>query len=86
MRPKARENSKVRLKVDFQSEFRPITIPKGTEGVVVECYSTPKEGYAVDLAIPDERLVGGYQYENVILEPDQFEVIDTEYGQLSPLR
>jgi len=41
----------------------------------VECYEHPLEGYSVDLAIPDERWVSGFDYENVILYPDQFEVV-----------
>jgi hypothetical protein len=39
--------------------------------------ATPTEGYAVDLAIEDDTLVGGYDFENVILKPDQFVVVDT---------
>ena len=57
-----------------QAEFRDRIIPAGTEGTVVECYDNP-EGYAVDLAIPDSRQVGGFMYENVILTPEQFDVI-----------
>jgi hypothetical protein len=45
--------------------------------VVVEGYDTPLEGYAVDLAIEDDTLVGGYDHENVILYPEQFDVVDT---------
>jgi hypothetical protein len=51
-------------------------------GTVVECYENP-EGYAVDIAIPDERLVGGFFYTNVILSPDQFEVASTEMANVS---
>jgi hypothetical protein len=57
-------------------------IPKGALGTVVECYENP-EGYAVDIAIPDERLVGGFFYTNVILSPDQFEVVSTEMANVS---
>lgn len=57
-------------------------IPKGTLGTVVECYENP-EGYAVDIAIPDERLVGGFFYTNVILSPDQFEVVSTATANVS---
>ncbi len=57
-------------------------IPKGAVGTVVECYENP-EGYAVDIAIPDERLVGGFFYTNVILSPDQFEVVSTEMANVS---
>jgi hypothetical protein len=57
-------------------------IPKGTVGTVVECYENP-EGYAVDIAIPDERLVGGFFYTNVILNSDQFEVVSTVTATVS---
>jgi hypothetical protein len=50
-------------------------IPVGTEGTVVECYSTPTEGYAVDLRFPSAELVGGFSYENVVLKPEQFRLI-----------
>ena len=51
-------------------------IPKGTEGTIIEAYNHPREGYAVDLAIPDDSLVGGFKFDNVILHPDQFTVLD----------
>jgi hypothetical protein len=57
-------------------------IPKGTVGTVVEYYENP-EGYAVDIAIPDERLVGGFFYTNVILNSDQFEVVSTVTASVS---
>jgi hypothetical protein len=60
--------------VPIEADFSNAEIPAGTEGTVVECYSSP-EGYAVDLAIPDDSLVGGFRYENVILKPDRFVVI-----------
>ncbi len=50
-------------------------IPKGTQGTIIEAYNHPKEGYAVDLAIPDDSLVGGFKFDNVILYPDQFTVM-----------
>jgi AbrB-like transcriptional regulator len=64
----------VRTLVGIQADFSERDIPKGTVGTIMECYEDP-EGYAVDLAIPDQKLVGGFDYENVILEPNQFEVI-----------
>jgi AbrB-like transcriptional regulator len=64
----------VRTLVGIQADFSERDIPKGTVGTIVECYEDP-EGYAVDLAIPDNKFVGGFAYENVILEPNQFEVI-----------
>jgi hypothetical protein len=70
----------VDVKADFSthetSDEDNSAIPKGTLGTVVECYENP-EGYAVDIAIPDERLVGGFFYTNVILSADQFEVVST---------
>jgi hypothetical protein len=66
----------VRLVVDvpgFASNRE--TIPAGTVGVVVEAYGEPEEAYAVDTAIPDIRLAGGYEYDNVLLKPDQFIVV-----------
>ena len=70
----------VNVKADFSthetSDEDNSAIPKGTLGTVVECYENP-EGYAVDIAIPDERLVGGFFYTNVILSADQFEVVST---------
>jgi hypothetical protein len=65
----------VELIEDVQSDFSEYVIPRGTRGTVVECYSDP-EGYAVDVAIPEARLVGGYRYENVVLRPEQFTVIE----------
>lgn len=66
----------VKTSTQVQSDFKPETlIPAGAIGTVVECYTQP-EGYAVDLAIPNEQLVGGYEYHNVVLLPQQFVVID----------
>ena len=65
----------VKTLVAVTSGFSGRIIPQGTEGTVVEQYANP-EGYAVDLALPDASLVGGYDYENVVLEPFQFEVVD----------
>ncbi|MGB0387366.1 MAG: hypothetical protein ACPGWR_21305 [Ardenticatenaceae bacterium] len=64
-------NTKIQTIVDVESDFSDQTIPAGTMGTVVECYENPT-GYAVDLAIPNHDLVGGYYYENVILMPAQF--------------
>jgi hypothetical protein len=62
----------VEVQADFDHQDR--IIPKGTEGTVVECYENP-ECYAVDIAIVNEKLVGGFEYENVILSPEQFQVM-----------
>lgn len=71
---KAKCNQKIRITESVSSDFHDFVIPSGTEGVIVEVYSDP-EGYAVDLAIKDSSLVGNYRYENVILKPNQFELI-----------
>jgi hypothetical protein len=73
---KATPDDEIRTVVDVLADFSDRVIPAGTEGVIVESYEDP-EGYAVDLAIEDDTLVGGYAYENVILKPDQFLVVDT---------
>lgn len=61
--------------VNLQSEFSDRIISKGAIGTIVECYTVPEEGYAVDLKIPNPSLVGGTTFENVVLRPDQFIVI-----------
>jgi hypothetical protein len=66
----------IRTLEDVESEYRERTVPAGTEGTVVEIYQDP-EGYAVDLAIPCSSLSGGCDYENVVLKPDQFVLIES---------
>jgi hypothetical protein len=61
---------------DVVGDFSGQLIPAGTHGTVVEIYSDPVEGYAVDLAIPAPELIGDYRYENVVLRPDQFRVVE----------
>jgi hypothetical protein len=73
----ASENSRVRTVVPVEADFSDAVIPPGTTGTVVECYESP-EGYVVDLAIPDESLVGGFRYENVVLRPGQFELVESD--------
>jgi hypothetical protein len=75
-------NSKIQTLVDVESDFSEQIIPKGSIGIVVESYDNPR-GYAVDIPIPDERFVGDFTYENVILTPDQFIVLsDVQMYQL----
>ncbi len=74
---KACENDRVVTIIDIAADFSDCIIPRGTHGTVVECYRGPNAGYAVDLELSDETLVGGYRYENVILTEDQFE-LETE--------
>jgi hypothetical protein len=77
---KAGQYDRVRLLVDVASEYRDQVLARGTEGTVVETFQQPREGYAVDFAIPDSRLAGGHRYENVMLAPDQFEVVARHAG------
>ncbi|MDF0555332.1 hypothetical protein [Kamptonema sp. UHCC 0994] len=72
----------VDINADFDHRYR--IILKGTEGTIVECYENP-ELYAVDLAIPNDKLVGGFEYENVILNPTQFTTLvnSVEMGEYS---
>ena len=73
---KASVDDIVELVVDVPSDFSDGVIPRGTRGTLVERYEQPKEGYSIDLAIPDDALVGGFRYENVVLLPEQFAVRD----------
>ncbi len=75
---KAKLYDTIQTLVDVNADFdhRDRIIPKGTEGSIVECYENP-ELYAVDLAIPNDKLVGGFEYENVILNPTQFTTVAT---------
>jgi hypothetical protein len=69
---KAQLYDQIQTLVELQAEFSDCTIPQGTLGTVIECYTLPEEGYAVDLALPNPALIGSSTYENVILKPDQF--------------
>jgi hypothetical protein len=71
---KASVDDSVELLVDVPSDFSEGLIPKGTRGTVIERYEQPKEGYSIDVAVPDDSLVGGFRYENVVLMPEQFSV------------
>lgn len=73
---KAKVDDRIRTLVDvLTGAVSHRIIPVGTEGAIVESYEHPLEGYAVDVAIPDETQISGYSYENVILYPDQFVVL-----------
>lgn len=75
-------HTKIQTRVDIESDFSDRMIPKGSIGMVVECYEHPV-GYAVDIPIPDENLASHLTYENVILTPDQFVVLnETQMYQL----
>lgn len=74
---KAKLYDKITTLTPINSDFNSVVIPENTEGVIVECYENP-EGYAVDIALPNIDLVGGFQYTNVILMPEQFQVISEE--------
>ncbi|OCR00342.1 hypothetical protein BCD67_00575 [Oscillatoriales cyanobacterium USR001] len=72
---KAKINDEIRTVTNIQSTWDDRVFPKGMIGIIVECYQSPEEGYAVDLVIPDPTLVGEFDYENIILKSEQFEVI-----------
>ncbi len=73
---KARKWDRVRLVTDMpaQAATRSV-IPAGTLGTVTEVYASPAEGYSVDLAIPDRESVTGYDYDCLVLRPDEFTVV-----------
>ncbi len=73
---KAKLYDQIKALVEVQADFRDQIIPKNTLGTVVECFENP-EGYAVDLAIPNQKLVGDFEYINVTLSPDQLALVDT---------
>lgn len=77
---KAETSSQIKTSVSITVDG--INFPEGTLGAVVEAYSNP-EGYTVDLAIPDDKLVGSFRYYNVILTPEQFEVFIDKAQTLS---
>lgn len=71
---KANVNDQIRTLVPISSEFSERVYPIGTEGHIVERYATPVEGYAVDVRFPNPAVRAGYDYDNVIVSPEQFEV------------
>jgi hypothetical protein len=75
MAMKAKLHDQVVTLVDVQSDVDDRVIPRGTQGTIVERYDQSVEGYAIDLALPDPRLVGGHAFVSVTLAPDQFEVV-----------
>lgn len=72
---KAQTYDRIKTLVDIPANFGKSMIPKGTIGTVIECYERPKEGYAVDLTILSETGEPGFEYENVILYPEQFSIV-----------
>ncbi|MBN3872103.1 MULTISPECIES: hypothetical protein [unclassified Nostoc] len=73
---KAKVYDQIKTLVEVQPDFADQMIAKNTLGTIVECYENP-EGYAVDIAIPNQKLVGNYEYVNVILTSDQFVLVNT---------
>ena len=67
----------VKTTVEIPSDFTSKMIPAGARGTIVECYEMP-EGYAVDIAIPNDKLVGDFEHEHVLLLPAQFEVVQSQ--------
>lgn len=74
---KAKLYDKITTLTPIHSDFNSAVVPENTEGVVVECYENP-EGYAVDIALPNVDLVGGLEYTNIILMPEQFQVVSED--------
>ncbi|MHC5597369.1 MAG: hypothetical protein ACYTXC_15750 [Nostoc sp.] len=73
---KAKLYDQIKTLAQVQPDFADQIIPKNTLGTIVECYENP-EGYAVDIAIPNQKLIGSYEYVNVILTADQFVLVNT---------
>lgn len=73
---KAKLYDQIKTLVEIQDDFGSQLIPQNTLGTVVECYENP-EGYAVDVAIPNSNFVGGFEYFNIIVSPEQFVLADT---------
>ena len=74
---KAKLYNQIRTFVPVPSKFREATMyPPRMVGTIVECYAHP-EAYVVDLAIPSARAINSVIYDNVHLEPHQFELVTT---------
>ncbi|TVY05338.1 hypothetical protein FPV58_06535 [Mycolicibacterium porcinum] len=43
----------------------------------MEAFEHPEEGYAVDVSLPDASSSTEFRYDNVMLEPDQFIVVQS---------
>lgn len=69
MKPKLYDAIRILLDISADFDHQNRIIPKGTEGTVVECYENP-DLYAIDLSIANERLIGGFEYENAISVPN----------------
>lgn len=77
---KARQYDAIRTTAPVASEARAGRVyAPGTDGTIVEAYDQPREGYAVDLEVDDPDDPRKTTFDNVILWPDQFEVIE-KYG------
>ena len=66
---KAKARDVIRTVLPVESDFDDVAHAAGLLGDIVEAYSEPREAYAIDLAIPDPALAGGYRYDNVLLTP-----------------
>lgn len=61
--------------VDVTSDRDPArTFPAGARGAVVDVLQTPSEAYLVDLELPEPD-PGGATTEDVLLLPEQFDVV-----------
>ncbi|MEB3884406.1 DUF4926 domain-containing protein [Lyngbya sp. CCY1209] len=72
---KAKLYDRIQTLSEIQAHFGRRIVPPGTVGTVVECYEHPRESYSVDLTLPNSTQEGGVEYENLILNPEQFKVM-----------
>jgi hypothetical protein len=72
---KAALYARVELVTDITNGFRDEVVPQGTQGTIVHRFDCP-EGYAVDITLPDPTAPNEVVYDNIIVTPDQFIVLD----------
>lgn len=77
IRVKASLNQTIRTLMDVPSEWSGRIIPSGSVGRIVACYDHP-EAYAVDIAFAAPDVAGGVAYENLLLIPGLFEIVEAE--------
>ncbi len=82
---KAMQGDIIRTLVPISSEFQDSVYPPGLCGDVIEVYEDP-EACAVDLAIPDADVDGGYRYDNVILRGGDFSVVMRQIENIEQAR
>ncbi len=72
---KAKLYDRIKTLVDVKGDLSSRTYPAGTIGTVVDCYERPVEGYAVDIATPDETSVTGFSYDNIVVYAEDIVVL-----------